>query len=479
MEQSTQNVIWRPQPGRQKALIDCPIYEIFYGGARGGGKTDGVIGKMGLKATKHKDAFNCVFFRKEIPMLDDAIRRSQQIYPLIGAQWIGYKKTWQFPGGGVLRFRAIENDRDAEKYQGQNLSDVCIEEVGTYADRSPIAKLNGAVRSGGGGIVTQMHMTGNPGGAGQGWLKERFVDPCPQGFKVINEKFPNGQTKQRVFIPALVTDNRILLHNDPGYVTNLYMVGSEALVKAWLEGDWNAVEGAFFDKFSTSKHVVEPFAIPDHWYRIRAFDWGYAAPFCALWIAVSDGTPVEQYGRLVRYPKGALIVYREWYGAVKANVGLRMENKEIARGIYECEKHERIDDMVADPAIFANQGGESINEQMESGRVYFRPADNKRIPGWQQIRQRLEGDNGEPMLYIFKTCNALLRTLPSMQHDRKNAEDLDTDSEDHALDTLRYGCMARPYVQKKILPPEEWDARIHVSDIVKQLHKMENKKSYK
>jgi len=472
-------VVWQPQSGRQKALVDCPVYEVFYGGARGGGKTDGVLGKMGIKAVKHGEAFNCVFFRKEIPMLDDAIRRSLQIYGSIGGQWIGYKKTWQFEGGGTLRFRPLENDADSEKYQGQNLSDVCIEEVGTYADYSPIAKLHGAIRSGGGGIVTQMHMTGNPGGAGQGWLRERFVDPCPSGFKIISEEFPNGQVKQRVFIPALVTDNRILMRNDPNYVTNLYMVGSEALVRAWLEGDWNAVEGAYFDKFNSQRHVIRPFAIPEHWYRIRAFDWGYSAPFCTLWIAVADGSMVSYDGQQVRFPKGALIVYREYYGSDKANVGLRMENKDIAKGILELESQEKIDDMVADPAIFAHQGGTSIAEQMSDNGVYFRPADNKRVPGWQQVRQRLCGDNGVPMLYIFSNCSALLRTLPSMQHDKKVPEDLDTTSEDHAVDTLRYGCMARPYARKLILPPKEWDARIHVSDMVKQLRKMDNNRSFK
>jgi hypothetical protein len=473
-----QEIIWRPQPGRQKALIDCPVYEIFYGGARGGGKTDGVIGKMGIKALKYGSAFNCVFFRKEIPMLDDAISRSHQIYEPIGGQWVGYKKTWQFPGGGRLRFRPLEKDSDAEKYQGQNLSDVCIEEVGTYGDYNPIAKLHGAIRSGG-GVPTQMHMTGNPGGAGQGWLKERFVDPNSNGFQIINEKFPNGAVKQRVYIPALVTDNKILMNNDPGYITNLYMVGSDALVKAWLEGDWNAVEGAYFDKFSTQRHVIKPFKIPHHWYRIRAFDWGYSAPFCALWLAVADGSLIEYDGQMVRFPKGALICYREWYGAEKANVGLRLENKEIAKGILEREISDKIDDMVADPAIFAHQGGTSIAEQMSDEKIHFRPADNKRIPGWQQIRQRLDGDNGIPMLYITSNCSALIRTISIMQHDKTAPEDLDTTSEDHAVDTLRYGCMARPYTRIKIDPPKEWDARIHVQDIVKQLRQQEKRRSFK
>ena len=43
-------IVWRPQAGPQKALIDCPLSEIFFGGARGGGKTDGVLGKWSFDA---------------------------------------------------------------------------------------------------------------------------------------------------------------------------------------------------------------------------------------------------------------------------------------------------------------------------------------------------------------------------------------------------------------------------------------------
>jgi hypothetical protein len=39
----------RPQEGPQKALVDCSLKEIFFGGTRGGGKTDGVLGKWALK----------------------------------------------------------------------------------------------------------------------------------------------------------------------------------------------------------------------------------------------------------------------------------------------------------------------------------------------------------------------------------------------------------------------------------------------
>jgi hypothetical protein len=433
---------------------------------------------MGLKAMKYGDAFNCIFFRKEIPMLDDAITRSQQIYAPLGAQWIGYKKTWQFPGGGQMRFRPLERDVDAEKYQGQNLSDICVEEVGNYADPSPIYKMHAVLRSAR-GVPTQMHLTGNPGGPGQAWLKERFVDPAPEGMKVLTEDFGNGNKRSRVYIPAKVTDNKILTKNDPNYITNLHMIGSKSLVKAWLDGDWDAVEGAFFDRFDKIRHVIRPFRIPQEWTRIRAFDWGYASPFCVLWGAVSDGQPIEIDGKYVCYPKDAVIIYREWYGATSANVGVRMENINIARGILEREKGEKIHDMVADPAIWINSGGLSIGEQMMNEGCFFRKADNKRLSGWQQVRQRLDGDNGAPMLYIFNNISALLRTLPLMQHDKTRPEDLDTTSEDHAIDTLRYLLMARPWTVERVLPEEEWDHNIYVKDVLKEMREKEKQRGFK
>ena len=66
-------VIWAPQPGPQDAYVNCPVYEVFYGGARGGGKTDGTLGKYAIKAQTYGPGFNALYFRKELPSLDDAI----------------------------------------------------------------------------------------------------------------------------------------------------------------------------------------------------------------------------------------------------------------------------------------------------------------------------------------------------------------------------------------------------------------------
>ncbi len=435
-------IVWQPQAGPQKALIDCPVPEIFYGGARGGGKTDGVLGKYGLKALRYGTAFNAIFFRRELPMLDDAIERSQGIYAPLGAKWQDQKKTWRFPGGGRLRFRPLERAEDAGKYQGQNVTDACVEEAGNYPDPTPIDPLNGILRSAT-GVPTQLILTGNPGGPGQLWIKGRYIDPAPMGMKVLSRALPNGGAHRYVYIPSRLTNNQLLVKADPGYVNRLYLVGSQALVKAWLEGDWNVVAGAYFDCWATEKHVIRPFPIPAHWTKFGSFDWGSAKPFSYGMWAISDGSLLPDKRQ---YPAGAMIRFAEWYGAASPNVGLKLTAETVAEGIKTREFGHKIDYRVADPACFAFDGGPSIAERMYGRGITFRPADNSRLAGWDQMRNRMIGDDA-PMLYVFETCADFVRTVPALQHDQHKPEDVDTDGEDHAGDETRYACMSRPFTR--------------------------------
>lgn len=387
-------------------------------------------------------------------MLDDAISRSQDIYPKLGATWHVQPRAWLFPGGGKLRFRPLERVQDADKYQGQNISDACVEEAGQYADPSPIDRLNGVLRSAR-GVPTQLILTGNPGGAGHLWLKQRFIDPYPLGSKLIKVALPNGKTHTRVFIRSLLEQNRILMHNDPEYLDRLYLVGSPELVKAWLEGDWSAIAGAFFPEFSIAKHVIKPFDVPTHWLRFRAMDWGSSSPFSVGWYAVADGESHD-------LPRGCLVKYREWYGAVEGrhNEGLKMTADQVGDGIVGRSMGESYAYSVLDPSAFKEDGGPSIAERIAQRGAVFRRADNARVSqrgamgGWDLLRSRLIGeDDTGPMLKFFSTCTDSIRTLPAMPHDPNRAEDVDTNAEDHAADEIRYACASRPYVRKSKPPP--------------------------
>ena len=90
-----------------------------------------------------------------------------------------------------------------------------------------------------------------------------------------------------------------------------------------------------------------------------------------------------------------------------------MDVPEIAKIIKELQIGEKINEMRADPAIFDVSTGSSIANQFEKEKIGWLPADNKRVAGWQQIRARLTGnEDKQPLLYISKYCQNLLRTFP-------------------------------------------------------------------
>jgi len=448
-------IIWEPQPGPQTALLACPIFEVFFGGARGGGKTDGMLGDFASHAAAHGENAAGLMVRRQRTELLDTIERSRAVYSAIGAKYNEQDKLWRFPDGARLRFAYLERDADADGYQGHSYTRVYIEEIGTFPSPKPVMKLMATLRSGH-GVPVGFRATGNPGGPGHQWVKARYIDPAPLGWKILTEVFKNPWTgeslpRERVFIPSKLQDNRYL---GADYVANLQLSGSEQLVRAWLEGDWSIVEGAYFDCWRADRHVVRPFAVPEHWPRFRAFDWGSARPFSVGWWAVASEDHVVPEGRI---PKGAMVCYREWYGAKEPNVGLKLTAEEVAKGIVS-RTAEAIDYDVADPSIHKEDGGPSIAERMyeASGRtIRWRPADNRRVPehghagGWDQMRARLIGEDDRPMIYWFSTCADSIRTIPALQHSETRPEDVDTDGEDHAADQARYAAMSRPYIRPK------------------------------
>lgn len=425
-----------------------------------------MLGDWITHAATYGEAANGLMVRRQRTELVDTIERSKVIYSKLGWRFKEQDKLWRSPNGARLRFAYLENDSDAEAYQGHSYSRVYPEEIGNFPRAEPVLKLMATLRSAY-GVPVGLRGTGNPGGPGHQWVKNRYIDPAPGGYQPLWSEFKNPFTgavvkRDRIFIPSRLDDNPRL---GDDYVANLSMVGSPALVRAWLEGDWSVVAGAFFPEFAHIRHVVTPFEIPRHWTRIRSCDWGTAKPFCVLWWAVSDG-------EIPMIPKGALVAYREWYGVAKTNdgngfqpdVGCRLTAQQVAHGILQREAvGERIDTSVLDPGAFQHHDGPSIAENMARAGVAFRPADNTRVSqrgplsGWNQVRERLVGEEegGPPMIFFFNTCTHTIRTLPAMQHDQNKPEDMDTKAEDHASDCVRYGCSSRPWMRTlpKPLPP--------------------------
>ena len=312
----TIKILWSPQAGPQTALLTCPIEDILYGGARGGGKTDGFLGKWAMRSQIYGKHCKGLFVRRSMPELDEVIGRSQEIYTQLGATWKAQKTTWIMPNGAMLRLRSLERDADAGKYQGHSYTDVYVDEGGNFPNSAPIDKLNATLRNPH-GIPASFNISANPGGPGHEWIKKRYIDPCFAGMNPITDEASGAQ---RIYIPSKLQDNRLLMDGDPGYMARLKKSGPQWLVQAWLLGDWNAtaegglIKAAWFKRYNTP---------PSEFLRIiQSWDTAYKPEqvndpsVCTTWGETRQGWYLLDVVReRVEYPalkRAAARLYQAW-----------------------------------------------------------------------------------------------------------------------------------------------------------------------
>lgn len=422
----------RAQP-KQTLFLKDKHRHIAYGGARGGGKSWAVRTKSKLLAFRYP-GIKILIVRKTYKELQNN-HIEQLTAELAGfAKYNRSDKMFRFPNGSTISFGYCANEGDLGQYQGAEYDVVFIDEAGQLQE-SWIRKINLCVR-GTNGFPKRTYYTLNPGGPGHAYFKRVFVD---RNFN------PDEDPDDYFFIQAKVEDNKALMDTQPDYLRELENL-PPTLRAAWKDGRWDVYEGQFFEDFRDDPehyqdrrwtHVIEPFEIPDGWTICRSYDFGYGKPFsCAWWAVDYDGT-----------------IYRimELYGCTRTpNEGVKWTPDKQFEEIHKTEmQHPWLKGKtiigVADPAIWDASRGESVADTAARYGVFFTPGDNERIAGWMQCHYRLQFDeDGYPRMYVFNTCRAFIRTIPTLIYDEHRAEDLDTKMEDHVADEWRYFCMSRP-----------------------------------
>jgi len=436
-------VIFKPNDGPQTDFLSANEQEVLYGGAAGGGKSYAMLADP-VRFLNNEHA-KMLLVRKSTEELRELVSVSKVLYPkaIPGIKFLERDKTWVAPSGATLWMSYLDADDDVTRYQGQAYNWIGFDELTQWS--SPFAwnymrsRLRTTKAS---GLKLYQRATTNPGGAGHGWVKKAFIDPSKPGkaFWAIDPetgeilKWPDNHARageplfQRRFIPATLYDNPYLAE-DGMYEANLMSL-PEHQRKQLLEGNWDVAEGAAFSEFNRKLHTIEPFDIPSSWPRFRAADYGYSSYSGILWFAIA--------------PSGQLIVYRELYVS-------KVLAEDLADQVLEAEYGEKIRYGVLDSSLWHKRGdtGPSIAERMILKGCRWRPADRSRgsrIAGKNEIHRRLQVDEytGEPRMVIFQNCRNLISQLPSIPLSKTNPEDVDTHSEDHLYDALRYGVMTRP-----------------------------------
>ena len=459
------NVLWKPNEGAQtRALaIDDSVYEINYGGARGGGKTD--CGIIWLLKGVIDPSFTGLVIRRNHTDLRQWLDRARQLYP--DAKFTGKPTVIEWPNGAKVYTGHLKDQDAYAQFQGWGVQRLLLEEAGQIPTEELYMKLISSVRSTN-NIKPQIFLTCNPGGPGHSWIQRRFK---------IDQKAPNKAFKDpisgryRIYIPATIYDNPKLMEADPDYVNYLKSLPSP-LKEAWLEGRWDIFAGQYFKEWNPAAHILDAKDAKKYGYgrannlKFIGIDWGYAAPHAAIFMEVTAS--------------GRVFVFDELYGKEMhpVEVGERIAKK--------CQGH-NIEMSLGDPSMWTRN---PMSWRQESAAMYsdatiahamigdssqpmvpnLNPANNDRVNGFRNMAQLMKVEEGKiPNFIIIKgAAPNLARTIPDMICDEKRPEDIDTTLEDHAVDACRYGLnhiqAPIPESQKKTKDQLQYEALLNPSE---------------
>jgi phage terminase large subunit len=380
---------------------------IALGGKRGPGKSHTAMAQV-MDDCMRVDELKFLFLRKiqksARESFEDVVRRVFLYTPHTLTQ-----EGLKLPNNSRAILGGFKDEKDIEKYLGIEYDGIAIEEC-TQISESKKDKLRGSLRTSKPHWRPRIYLTTNADGIGLLWFKKMFVEPARAG----------KETYTRFFDVSHIHNPFI----NPEY--NAWLNGlTGPLAKAWRDGDWDAFAGMAFPQWNREKHVVQPFDVPSHWVKWRATDWGFASPFCTLWLTKDPDTR-------------RVFSYHEFYAA-------GLTDRQQARGILDMSPRDEVYSFnYADPSLWERKSFEgkifSTADEYKAEGINLTRGDNDRLQGKRKVNNLLADlPDGAPGLQIFDTCPHLIEQLSTLSADEHNPEDVDTEQEDHAYDTLKYG----------------------------------------
>jgi hypothetical protein len=483
---------YKPHPGRQTDFLKSSADWIFYGGARGGGKSFTLAWKAGLtprqweysyggsiltkeeaklltaagkevKLTIKKISIDypdyiALLIRRTYPQLERNLKpECEKLYRLYGGTWQERNKCYVFPSGAKIYMVHLQDSKAKDNYIGGNYNFIGVDEANQFPE-SWIREISTSVRTDNPELKPQICLTSNPGNIGHLWLKRMFVEKCKPiaaGEKVYDKEFDivyqpqkpglpyiDGEGISYHYIPATVFDNPTLIENDKKYVRQLKNL-NPTLKAMWLHGSWDVFAGMFFDNWSIMHHTIpqKNFIYGKHFDKkthslYRFYDYGTKNPFVCLYAAVDRDENITIFDELVETglasSKQAEAVNKKTWKKYRLKPGDFTD--EIADPAY-WTKHTEKDGIPFSPQGFYADYG-----------IYLNKGNNDRKAGAKVVYDGLEvPKEGIPRVRFTDNCNYCIDTIPNLPAMETDPEDIDTKSEDHGYDALRYGCM-------KILP---------------------------
>lgn len=485
---------------KQYEALATEAKEIFFGGSLGPGKSY-LLRHAAVLFGLYVPDINIYIFRRTFPQVMEGHMYGANGLLSITKEFVDAglcnvnlsEKRIDFfhPNNQVSRIylRHCQHESNVYDYQGQEFTLCMIDELGhwtfkmysyllsrvRHSKHINYAEVRKKLPFVYDGYFPRVLTAGNPGGIGSNFVKKRFIDPMPP-MTIYDSSYEEGGMK-RIFIPAYLKENKVLLTEDPHYASRIVAMGGKQ-AKALLEGDWDSVgDGILDDLWDDSIHVVEPFILPENAYLIRSLDFGTWHPSCVLYTMISNGETVKNYqgNDLYFQPDSQIVIHEIYNWNGNDNEGNRMSAYDVGRQIARYEATLPYRDNIrcgpGDNQIFQNRGGihQTIHDLLVDGyndematlakenegykwgydvtKLFIRAdqSANSRVQGLNLVRSYLQGalDGESKGLYFFNTCRHCIRTIPTLPRSESNPEDVDTKSEDHLFDIVKYNCLAQ------------------------------------
>lgn len=422
------------QPKQSEALDQSEIIPVlFYGGAKGGGKSYLVRAHEVYRRTKYPGSKGLIVRKTYPELLSNHIRKFFEEYPETVKWYRAGEHAIYWPNGSLTEFSHLASTNDVYSYQGREYDDIKIDEI-TQHEEEVFKILRSSLRTTNPEIKPRILLTGNPGGVGHAWVKRIFID---RQFK--KEENPDDFG----FVQSKVWDNKALLDADPQYAERLKDLPEDKR-RAYLEGDWTIFSGQVYSEFRLDKHRISPVTPKSEFPTFLSFDWGYAAPFAAYAHSLVDLKTVDG----VAFKR--LITWFEWYGVEKAP-GVWAEI------IFKDLNKRRISQSFCDPSMLnrKSDGSRPIAAEFEERWTELNGGFWTSLEGGSRDRLKRivlthrwlsQAPDGLPYWLITDSCPNLIRTLPMLVYDEHKVEDLDSSQEDHSYDSVSYLLGSLTYV---------------------------------
>ncbi|GAA3441051.1 PBSX family phage terminase large subunit [Planomonospora venezuelensis] len=205
---------------------------------------------------------------------------------------------------------------------------------------------------------------------------------------------------------------------DPAYVTSLKQEYVGLWYRRFILGEWCLAEGAVFDMWDETRHVVTELPPIVQWIA-AGVDYGTVNPFAALMLGLGAD--------------GRLYFTREFRYDSKLNRRslTDVEYSERLRTWLNGGGHERPQYVVVDPSAA------SFRAQLHYDGVTTAAGANEVLPGIRTVASLLATDR----LRVHRSCAGWIEEVPGYSWDDKKAEkgeDEPIKAADHSLDAGRY-----------------------------------------